>query len=356
VTSETPTATPASADSSAPRILRYRNALNEALDHLLATDDRVVLLGEDICDPGGGAMQVTAGLSTKYGTERVRETPISEQAIIGAAIGAALGGLRPIPEIMMMDFTAVCMDQIVNHAAKLRYMSGGRTSVPMTIRTMVMAGNGMGGQHAQSLEAWMLHTPGLRVVAPSTPADAKGLLLACARSDDPTIFMETASLYTLKGPVPEGPYEVPLGVADVKRTGRDVSVITYGATVHLALAAASALDGEIDVEVVDLRSLNPLDEATLLASVTKTGRAVVVHQAVRTCGFGAELAARIQEQCWSDLSGPVRRVAAPDTPAPYAKPLETAYLPSATDIVEACRLAFKGGPAAHQSTAMGGSR
>lgn len=319
--------------------MRFAKALNHTLARLLEQDERVFLLGEDIVDPVGGAMQVTRGLSTRFGRERVRETPISEQAIVGAAIGAALAGRRPIAEIMIMDFYAVCLDQLVNHAAKLRYMSGGRTPVPMTVRGMATGGLQMGSQHSQMLESWLVHTPGLKVVVPSTPADAKGLLTACVADDDPCVFIEMAALYSMSGEVPLGDHVVPLGKAEVKRRGSDVTVVTYGRQVHDALAAAVQLDGEIDVEVLDLRTLAPLDEPALLESVARTRRAVVVHQAVGRGGFGAEITTILQRELWGTLAGPVLRVTGADTPVPYAKVLEQRHLPSVDGIVAACRQA-----------------
>jgi pyruvate dehydrogenase E1 component beta subunit len=330
----------------AVRTLRFSGAINEALDLALTENERVFLLGEDIVDPAGGVMQVTKGLSDRHGRDRVRETPISEQAIIGAAIGAALGGWRPVAEIMIMDFYAVCLDQLVNHAAKLRYMTGGRTPVPMTVRGTATGGLQMGAQHSQLLESWLVHVPGLKVVIPSTPADAKGLLTACIDDDDPCVFVEMATLYSTKGEVLAGRYSVPLGQADTKRTGSDVTVITYGRQVLDALAAADGLAGEIDVEVLDLRSLVPLDRDALLSSVARTRRAVVVHQAVGRAGFGAELASILQEELWGDLLGPVRRVTATDTPVPYAKGLERRHLPSVDRIIAGCRAACDLVPAA----------
>ena len=319
--------------------MRLGQAINHTLGLLLEHDERVFLLGEDIVDPGGGALQITKGLSTKFGRERVRETPISEQAIIGAAIGAALAGRRPIAEIMIMDFYAVCLDQLANHAAKLRYTSGGRTPVPMTVRGFATGGLQFGAQHSQMLEAWMVHTPGLKVVVPSTPADAKGLLAACNADDDPCVFVEMAALYALKGEVPLDYYEIPLGTADIKRPGGDVTVVTYGRQVHDALAAAAALAPDIDVEVLDLRSLVPMDEAAILESVGRTRRAVVVHQAVERCGVGAEITALLQRELWDTLRGPVLRVAGANSPVPYAKELEAAALPTPERIAAACRAA-----------------
>ena len=316
-------------------------ALNQALDEALAADPRVFLLGEDIVDPAGGVMQVTKGLSTKWGRERVRETPISEQAIIGAAIGAAMAGLRPVAEIMIMDFIAVAADQLVNHAAKLRFMSGGRTSVPLTVRCLTTGGFQMGAQHSQSLEAWLAHIPGLKVAVPSNAADAKGLLTSCIRDEDPCILVEPAALYGVPGPVPTGEHVVPLGKADVKRSGGDVTVISWGKPVLDCLAAAAELDGEIDVEVVDLRSIVPLDTEAILASAGRTKRAVVVHQAVRRAGFGGEIAALLQEELFGTLEAPVLRVAAKDTPVPYAKELEEFHFPQAADIIDAIRVVAK---------------
>jgi len=316
-------------------------ALNQALDEALAADPTVFLLGEDIVDPAGGVMQVTKGLSSKWGRDRVRETPISEQAIIGAATGAAMAGMRPVAEIMIMDFIAVAADQLINHAAKLRFMSGGRTHVPLTVRCLTTGGFQMGAQHSQSLEAWLAHVPGLKVAIPSNAADAKGLLTACIRDDDPCIFIEPAGLYGVPGPVPIGEHVVPLGSADVKRPGSDVTVISWGKPVLDCLAAAAELDGEIDVEVVDLRSIVPLDIETILASAGRTKRAVVVHQAVRRAGFGAEIAALLQEELFGTLEAPVLRVAGKDTPVPYAKELEEFHLPQVPDIVDAIRTVAK---------------
>jgi len=313
---------PAPADAE----VSVRAAITRALDEALGADERVVLLGEDIADPGGGVFGVTRGLSTKYGADRVRDTPISEQAIVGAAVGAALGGLRPVAEVMFMDFLGLCLDQLANHAAKLRYMSGGRTPVPMVLRTAVGGGLQVGAQHSQMLEAWLTHVPGLKVVVPSTPSDARGLLHACVADDDPCVFIEQVPLLARRGRIDETP--VPLGVADVKRAGADVTVITYGRQVHDAVAAADSLGtGGPDVEVLDLRSLAPLDTEAVLASVTRTRRAVVFHEAVVTGGFGAELAALISEALFGRLLAPVLRVGAAPAPLPYAKGLERMALP-----------------------------
>jgi len=317
------------------RSVTYGAAINEALDQALENDENVILLGEDIEDPAGGVAKATAGLSTKYGKERVRGTPISEQAIVGAAIGASLVGLRPVAEVMIMDFTMVCMDQIANHAAKLRYMSGGRTSVPITLR-MLTAGNvgSFGAQHSQSLEAWFAHIPGLKIVTPSNPADAKGLLLSCIDDPDPCIVVEAMRCYFTPGEVPAEPYKIPLGQAKIARPGKDMTIISYGWMVIEALAAAEILaENGVDAEVVDLRSIVPLDMDTVCRSVEKTGRALVTHSAVEFCGFGAELAAGIQQEAWSDLKAPVGRVGARYSPVPFTQNLEAEHFPNAARIV-----------------------
>jgi pyruvate dehydrogenase E1 component beta subunit len=299
----------------------------------------VFLLGEDIAEPSGGVYKITKGLSDKYGTQRVRKTPISEQAIIGAAVGAAIAGYRPVAEIMMMDFIAVCMDQITNHAGKIRYMSGGQTNVPLVIRTSAGAGRGFGAQHSELLEAWAVHTPGIKVVAPATPADAKGLLLSAIFDDDPVLFIENMNLYwdrKYAGPVPEGDVRVPLGVADVKREGDDVTLISYSRQVYECLSAADALaDQGISCEVVDLRTVEPFDADAVMRSVAKTKRAVVVHEAVTRCGFGAEVSSRIHEELFGELAAPVQRVGGAVTPVPYASNLEADFLPQGSDIIAA---------------------
>jgi pyruvate/2-oxoglutarate/acetoin dehydrogenase E1 component len=312
-------------------------ALNSALELAMAADDKVILLGEDIADPAGGVFKVTKGLSTKFGNERVRATPIAETGIVGAAVGLALGGYRPVAEVMFMDFMTVCMDQVVNHAAKLRYMSGGESAVPLTIRTMIGVPR-FGAQHVQSLEAWFMHIPGIKVVMPSTAADAKGLLTSCIADNDPCLFIESVAMaFAPKGEVPIGVYSVPLGMADVKRAGSDVTVVTYGQAVHTALAAAHALADEgISLEVIDLRTLVPLDMPKVLESVRKTTRAVVVHNATTFCGPGAEIATRITDELFDTLTAPVKRVGAAYSPAPYA-PSGLQYLPQVDDVIEAVR-------------------
>jgi 2-oxoisovalerate dehydrogenase E1 component len=318
--------------------LGLAQAINRTLDRAMAADARVVVLGEDIADPGGGMFKVTAGLSTKYGDDRVRDTPIAESAIVGAAIGAALGGLRPVVELMFMDFLGVALDQIANHAAKIRYLSGSRQHAPIVIRTMV--GTAAGPQHSQALEAWAMHAPGIKVAWPSTAADAAGLLNACLADDDPCLFIESMKLYygAAKGPVPVDDYVIPLGKVDVKRAGSDVTVVTYGAMVHAALAAADELAADgTSVEVVDLRTLVPLDVDGVLASVRRTGRLVVAHESVGFCGPGAEIAALVGTELFGELRAPVQRVAGTYTPVPRAANLEALCRPSAASIVESIR-------------------
>jgi pyruvate dehydrogenase E1 component beta subunit len=314
-------------------------ALNMALDEALAADPNVILFGEDVADPeDGGVMGVTKGLSTRYGDARVRSTPISEQAIIGAAIGSAMVGMRPIAEIMLMNFTTVAMDMIVNHAAKLRFMSGGQTQVPLTIRTTTGAGFSTAGQHADYLEAWFAHTAGLKVVTYSSPAEAKGLLLSCIFDDDPCIFIENLPSYFAPGDAPEPGVRIPLGKARVVRQGKDVTVVCYGPQVAMASAAAEKLAGDgIGVEVIDLRTIAPWDRETVLKSVAKTGRAVVTHEAVKPFGVGAEISAVVHEELFSQLRKPVQRVGAPFCAVPYSKPLEQAFIPGVPQIEAAIR-------------------
>jgi pyruvate dehydrogenase E1 component beta subunit len=321
--------------------MSFAEASRLALTDALESDPSVFILGEDIGDPeGGGVFKVTDGLSTKYGPERVRTTPISEQAIMGAAIGAAISGMRPVAEIMLMNFLAVCMDQLVNHAAKLRFMSGGQTAVPLTVRTATGAGGGFGGQHSDCLEAWLAHVPGLKVVVPSTPADAYGLLSSCIFDDDPCVFVENTLLYFsgASGVAAERGSRIPLGTAKVVREGSDVTVIGYGKPLLEVLQVAEALAKEgTSVEVVDLRTIVPLDEATVLESVAKTKRAVVVHEAVRPFGVGAEVSARIHEALFGELQAPVRRVGSAACPVPFSMPLEYSYLVSYEAIEAAVR-------------------
>ncbi len=324
------------------RELLLREALNEALREELRQDPRVFLLGEDIIDPWGGTFRVTEGLYTEFGPERVRETPISEAAIVGCAIGAALLGMRPVAEIMFLDFAAIAMDQIVNQAAKLRYMTGGQTSVPIVIRAAGGAGRASAAQHSQSLEAWFTHVPGLKVVMPSTPYDAKGLLKAAIRDPDPVIFIEHKMAYSTKGPVPEEDYVIPLGKAVVKRPGKDLTLVATSRQVLRALEAAErvAIEDGYDVEVVDPRTLYPLDLETILASVRKTHRVLIVHEAARRGGWGGELLAQIVEHAFDDLDAQIIRVAAENTPIPFAPPMEKFVIPQVDDIVAGIRSAL----------------
>lgn len=326
----------------ATRAINLKDAITTAIADEMERDERVFVLGEDVRDPFGGIFQITLGLSGRFGDRRVLETPIAEAAIIGTALGSAMAGLRPVAEIMLMDFLGVCLDQLYNQAAKLRYMSAGQVSAPLVVRTESGAGAGFGAQHSQSLEAWVCHVPGLKVVFPSTPADAKGLMTAAIRDDDPVVFIENLHLYWTRGECPEGEHVVPLGEASVRREGADCTLLAWGRTTLEATAAADELAGEgIEVELVDPRTLVPLDMDAILASVRKTGRLVVAHEAVRRGGYGAEVAAEVQERAWGDLRGPVRRVTALNTPVPYAKPLETQMLPGTDDIVAAVRAALE---------------
>jgi acetoin:2,6-dichlorophenolindophenol oxidoreductase subunit beta len=323
--------------------ITFAEASNLAMDEALASDDSVILLGEDIADrEGGGVAKVAAGLSTKYGAHRVRSTPISEQAIAGAAVGAAIAGMRPVAEIMLANFLSVAMDQIVNHAAKIRFMSGGQTGVPLTIRTMSGAGMGSGGQHSDMPEAWFAHVPGLKVVTGSSPAEVKGLLLSCILDDDPCIFIETMPMYWDRGAAPEPGLRIPLGKANVVRSGDDVSVISYGRPVAQISALADKLAGEgISVEIIDLRTISPIDKDTVLGSVAKTGRGVVVHEAVEQFGVGAQISAMIAEELHGTLRTPVRRVGSRNCPVPFSKPLEQVFMYSDDRIEDAIRKAVQ---------------
>ena len=327
------------ADRSGPE-RTMAEALNEAMHGEMTRDERVFVMGEDV-SLIGGIFGVTRGLREKFGEERVRDTPISEAGFLGAGVGAAIAGLRPIVEIQIWDFIAVTMDQVVNQAAKFRYMLGGGPTVPLVIRGPQGGGIRLAAQHSQSLEAWFAHVPGLVVVAPSTPYDAKGLLTSAIRDDNPVIFLEHKALYAVKGPVPAEPYAIPLGKADVKREGGDVTVIATQAMVARALASAAELEKDgISVEVIDPRTLVPLDEGTLLASVRKTHRLVIAHEAVKRGGFGAELAALVVEKALDDLDAPIVRVGARAVPMPYNDALERATIPSQADITAAIRSLF----------------
>ena len=315
-----------------PQKLNAIQAINLALDHAMEANPKVLVLGEEVGDlEEGGIVGVTKGLSTKYGDDRVKSTPISEQAIIGSAIGAAICGYRPVAEIMLMNFLTVCMDMITNHAAKLRFMSGGQTHVPIVIRTMTGSGFGTGGQHSDYLESWFAHTPGIKVVAPSNPNDAYGLMLSAIEDDDPVLFIENIASYWASGDVTGE--KVPIGEAKVVREGSHVTIIAHSMMVAHALTAAAVLsEGGIEAEVVDLRTIAPWDKDLVLSSVGKTGRAVIVHEAVREFGIGAEIAAEINETCFGKLKAPVRRIGGAFCPVPFSKPLETAFAPSAAQI------------------------
>jgi len=312
-------------------------ALNEALQSEMQRDERVFVMGEDV-GLIGGIFGVTRGLRERFGEDRVRDTPISEATFVGAGVGAAIAGLRPVVEIQIFDFVALTMDQLVNQAAKFRYMLGGRPTVPLVIRGPQGGGIRLAAQHSQSLEAWFAHVPGLVVVAPATPYDAKGLLVSAIRDDNPVIFLEHKALYATKGAVPEAPYAIPLGKADVKRAGTDVTLVATQAMVSRALAAAGDLEKDgVSVEVIDPRTLVPLDEATILASVARTGRLVIAHEAVKRGGWGAELAALVAEHALDVLDAPIVRVAARNVPMPYNDSLERATIPSQQDIAAALR-------------------
>jgi len=314
------------------REINYTKALWEALHDAMIKDERVFLVGEDI-GVQGNIFGVTYGFLEEFGPKRVRNSPISEVAIIGSAVGSAILGMRPVVEIMYIDFATIAMDQIVNQAAKWHYMSGGKSRLPLVIRTQEGAGTGEAAQHSQSLESFFAHVPGLRVVMPSTPYDAKGLLTAAIEDENPVMFIEHKLLYTSTGEVPDGYYTIPFGQADIKRKGQDVTIVAISKMVLDALDAADELKKRgIKAEVIDPRTLNPLDSDTILASVEKTGRLVVAHQACKTMGFGAEIVAMVAEQ---DIPVKVRRVAGENTPIPYSKPLEDRVLPDKNDIVGA---------------------
>lgn len=314
---------------------RYVKAIAEALSEEMARDENVFVIGEDVGGPGG-AFGATKGLLETFGERRVKDTPISESAIIGLAIGAAAQGLRPVAEIMFMDFLTVCMDQIVNQMAKMRYMFGGVYKLPVVIRAPCGGGLNAGPQHSQCLESWFAHIPGLKVVMPATPYDVKGLLKTSIRDDNPVLFIENKALYAMKGEIPEEEYLIPIGKADVKREGKDVTVIAISRMVHQALEAAKTLSDEgIEVEVIDLRTISPLDKETIFKSVEKTSKLVIAHEAVKSFGIGAEIAAIVCEEMIDCLDAPVVRVGAPFVPVPFN--LENFYLPNSEDVVKAVK-------------------
>jgi pyruvate/2-oxoglutarate/acetoin dehydrogenase E1 component len=319
------------------REITYAQAINEALRGCMLKDERVVLLGEDIgCY--GGVFQVTAGLQAEFGPERVVDTPISEAGFVGASVGAALTGMRPVTEIMFIDFTTCCMDMIINQMAKMHYMFGGRGKVPMVLRTNIGAGRGTAAQHSQSFHAIYMHIPGLLVVAPSTPYDAKGLMVEAIQNENPVVFVEHKKLYIEKGPVPEEMYSIPFGQADIKRPGKDITIVATHALVQRSLNAAEQVAAEgIDVEVIDPRTLVPLDKQTIIDSVKKTGRLLVADEGHQTCGAASEIAAMVAEEAIYYLKAPVKRVTSPDTPVPFSPPLEQAFIPDEKKLIPAIK-------------------
>jgi pyruvate/2-oxoglutarate/acetoin dehydrogenase E1 component len=320
--------------STLERIGTIREAINEALHEEMQRDPSIILMGEDV-GLAGGVFKVTSGLLDAFGPERVFDTPIVEAGIVGLAVGAAMTGLRPIAEIMFNDFTTLASDQIVNQAAKLRYMTAGQTKVPMVVRTAMGAGRRAAAQHSQSLHAWYCHIPGLKVVLPSTPADAKGLLKSAIRDDNPVIFMEDKMMYNQKGPIPYGDYTIPLGKARVHREGRHAVVICTSSMLYPALEAADTLNkGGIEIMVIDPRTLSPLDMEPLIQAAKETGHVLIVDEGYRSFGVTAEIAARIQEDAFDYLDEPVRRLGALDLPVPFAPSLEDLTIPNATQIVE----------------------
>jgi len=320
------------------REITYLEAVREAMTQEMERDSRVFLIGEDIGEYGG-AFQVTYGMLEKFGHDRILDTPITELGLTGAAVGAALIGMRPIAEIMFMDFTTLASEQLVNQAAKLRFMFGGQSTVPMVLRTPAGSGTGAAEHHSQSFENWFVHVPGLKVVMPTSPYDVKGLLISSIRDDNPVVFIEHKLLYKTKGEVPEEMYEIPLGKADIKRAGKDLTIIATGIMVQKSLAAAEELAKEgIDIEIVDPRTLRPLDTETIVGSVKKTGKVLIVHEAVKTGGFGGELAGVIAEsEAFGYLEAPIIRLAGKEVPIPYNRDLEQASVPQIADIVEKAR-------------------
>jgi len=319
------------------REITYAQAINEALRGCMREDERIILLGEDI-GKYGGIFQVTAGLLDEFGPKRVIDTPISEAGFVGASVGAALTGMRPVVEIMFIDFTTVCMDMIINQMAKMHYMFGGRGTVPMVLRVNIGAGRGAAAQHSQSFHNFFMHIPGLYVVVPSTPYDAKGLMIEAINNDNPVIFVEHKKLYAEKGPVPEESYSIPFGQAEIKREGKDLTIVATSAMTLRSLKAAQEIAGQgIEAEVIDLRTLTPLDKETVLNSVKKTGRLIVADESHKTCGVAAEISAFVAEEAIYYLNSPIVRVCSPDTPVPFSPPLEKAFIPDEQDILTAIR-------------------
>ena len=320
--------------------ITFRQAIQRGLEEALQNDPRVLIMGEDI-GKYGGAYAVTSGFLDKYGPKRIKDTPISEATFVGAGIGAAAGGLRPVVELMSMSFALVAFDQIVNMAANLRYMAGGQVKVPMVIRAPTGAGMQLGATHSQSFETWLCEVPGLRVVVPSTPADALGLLRTALKEDNPVFYAEPAGLYAMKGEVPDGYYTVPFGSASVQRAGKDVTLVSYGHGMRVLHTAAEGLAKRgVEAEVIDLRSLSPLDMDTIVASVQKTGKALMLDTARRTGGVMAEVTSRLQEAASDWMDGPIARVGAEDVPWPYNRDLEQEALPHADDVLAALNRAY----------------
>ncbi|WP_028325946.1 alpha-ketoacid dehydrogenase subunit beta [Desulfatirhabdium butyrativorans] len=313
----------------------YLQAINEALRQEMEKDPTVFLLGEDV-GQFGGCFGVTQGLFDRFGEDRVKDTPITESAIVGAATGAAAAGLRPVCELMFVDFIGVAMDQLFNQAAKMRFMFGGKAKIPMVLRAPQGAGLGAAAQHSQSLEAWFMHVPGLKVAMPATPYDAKGLLISAIRDDNPVIFLEHKLLYGMEGEVPDEPYAIEFGKANVVREGTDLTIVATSKMVHTALEAAEQLAAKgIGAEVIDPRTMLPLDTETIVSSVKKTHRLIIVHEAVKFAGAGAEIAAQVAELAFDYLDAPILRVAAPFTPVPFSPPLEQAFIPSVGQVLAA---------------------
>ncbi len=319
--------------------MRMAQAINNALVSEMKTDPNVFIMGEDVTI---GVFRITSGLVDQFGDKRVRDTPITESAIIGSAVGAAACGLRPVVEIMFVDFIGVAIDQLFNQAAKMKYMFGGKIKLPLVVRTTFGAGFASAAQHSQSLESWFMHIPGLKVAIPSTPYDAKGLLISAIRDDNPVVFLECKTIYGVAGEVPEESYTIPFGQADIKREGTDVTVVATARMVHQSLAVAQKLEAEgISLEIVDPRTLSPLDEETILESVRKTNRLVIVHEEVKFAGSGAEIAAMVAEKAFDHLDAPIIRVGAPFTPVPFSPVLEKEFVPDEEKIIAAIKTVMK---------------
>ncbi len=321
--------------------LSFREAIIEAIEEQMVKDPSVFMIGENI-GKAGGVYQHTKGLFDKFGKKRIIDMPISESGFVGAAIGAAITGTRPIVDIMFSDFLPLIMDQLVNHGAKMRYMYGGKASVPLVVRTFCGAGTSLSCSHSQSFESWFMHCPGLKVVMPSNSADAKGLMNTAIMDDDPVLFIEHRLLYSIKGSVPEGEYFIPFGQGDIKREGKDVTVVALAMMVNHAMEAAKDLSKEgIEIEIIDPRTLNPLDVDIIIDSIKKTNRLVIVHEAPQTCGFGAEIAAIASQKAFGYLDAPIERICPPDIPVPFSPVLEKSYMIGKEDIVQTIKKLLK---------------